>query len=82
MLVLKKVVVVATRITVIRRLEKSVRRVRNMALLSLLTLPALAHAYQVIGIADGDTLTVLVDQRPLKIRLANVDAPVSSPKIG
>lgn len=33
------------------------------------------HAYQVIGIADGDTLTLLVDRQPVKIRLANIDAP-------
>jgi micrococcal nuclease len=34
-----------------------------------------AHAYQVIGIHDGDTMTLLVDRKPLKIRLANIDAP-------
>jgi micrococcal nuclease len=39
----------------------------------LLPLPALAH--QVVKIADGDTLTVLVDKRQVKIRLANIDAP-------
>jgi micrococcal nuclease len=33
------------------------------------------HAAPVIGIADGDTLTLLVDRTPLKIRLANIDAP-------
>jgi micrococcal nuclease len=39
----------------------------------LLALPA--YAYQVIGIHDGDTMTLLVDRKPLKIRLANIDAP-------
>lgn len=34
-----------------------------------------AHADQVIGIADGDTLTVLHAGRPLKVRLADIDAP-------
>ena len=38
-------------------------------------LPEITVAHQVIGIADGDTMTVLVDQRPVKIRLANIDAP-------
>lgn len=40
---------------------------------ALLSFPA--HAYRVIGIADGDTMTLLVDQKPVKIRLANIDAP-------
>ncbi len=44
-----------------------------LALALALSLPAQAH--QVIGIADGDTLTLLVGKRPLKIRLANIDAP-------
>lgn len=35
----------------------------------------MAVADQVIGVADGDTLTVLRDSGPLKIRLANVDSP-------
>ena len=43
------------------------------ALATILSDPALAHP--VIGITDGDTITVLVDKRPVKIRLANIDAP-------
>lgn len=34
-----------------------------------------AYAHKVIGISDGDTMTLLVDNKPLKIRLANIDAP-------
>lgn len=34
-----------------------------------------AYAGKVIGIADGDTLTLLVAGRPLEIRLAGIDAP-------
>lgn len=36
---------------------------------------ASAQAAEVIRIADGDTFTVLVDKKPVKIRLANIDAP-------
>lgn len=36
---------------------------------------AAALSGKVITIADGDTLTVLVDNRPVKIRLAGIDSP-------
>lgn len=41
-----------------------------------------SHAHKVVGIADGDTLTLLVDGRPLKIRLANIDAPEKAQAYG
>lgn len=41
-----------------------------------------AHADPVIGIADGDTLTVLHDRQPVKIRLANIDAPEKKQPFG
>lgn len=50
-------------------------RVFAVTMLALASRSLLAH--QVIGISDGDTLTLLVDQRPVKIRLANIDAPES-----
>lgn len=54
---------------------------RILAILLLAcTLPADAH--QVIGIADGDTLTLLVDRNPLKIRLADIDAPEKKQAFG
>jgi micrococcal nuclease len=43
--------------------------------LSLLAFILPSYAYQVIGIHDGDTMTLLVDKKPRKIRLANIDAP-------
>ncbi len=30
---------------------------------------------KVVGITDGDTLTVLVDRKPVKVRLAEIDTP-------
>ncbi len=44
------------------------------------TLPA--WAAKVIGIADGDTMTVLENNRPVKIRLANIDAPERAQAFG
>lgn len=32
---------------------------------------------RVVAVHDGDTLTVLVDRRQIKVRLANIDAPES-----
>lgn len=50
-------------------------------LIGLLIL-AQVHAHKVIGISDGDTLTLLVDKKPLKIRLANIDAPERAQAFG
>ena len=54
------------------------RRIHYLFLLLLLPPNALAADYpaRVIGISDGDTLTVLTaDKKPVKIRLAGIDAP-------
>jgi micrococcal nuclease len=37
---------------------------------------------QVIGVSDGDTLTVLVDKKPIKVRIAEIDAPESKQPFG
>lgn len=46
--------------------------------------PAWAEVFQakVIGIADGDTITVLHDGRPEKIRLASIDCPEKAQAYG
>ncbi|MES2900312.1 MAG: thermonuclease family protein [Pseudomonadota bacterium] len=41
-----------------------------------------ALADKVISVADGDTLTVLRDRTPFKIRLANIDAPEKAQPFG
>jgi len=43
----------------------------------LLSLPSLAKdlSGKVVGITDGDTLTLLVDQKQYKVRLAEIDTP-------
>lgn len=47
----------------------------HLCLLAGLLSPLATAAHEVIGVADGDTLTVLRQGRPLKVRLANIDAP-------
>lgn len=44
--------------------------------------PLLGYGAQVIGIADGDTMTILQDGKPLKLRLANIDAPEKRQSFG
>lgn len=49
---------------------------------AFLVIPLTIFAAPVIGIADGDTLTALVDSKPVKIRLANIDAPEKKQAFG
>ena len=37
---------------------------------------------RVVGISDGDTITVLVGQQQVKVRLADIDAPESKQAFG
>jgi micrococcal nuclease len=41
-----------------------------------------AFSGQVVGVADGDTLTVLTDAAPMKVRLAEIDAPEKKQDFG
>jgi micrococcal nuclease len=53
-------------------------------ILALLGVPAFAATVEgrVIAIGDGDTLTLLVDHKPIKVRLAEIDAPESKQSFG
>lgn len=55
-----------------------------LLLLALLALPALADVTGVVvGVADGDTVTVLAeDKTQHKIRLAGIDAPEKGQPFG
>jgi micrococcal nuclease len=37
---------------------------------------------KVVGVSDGDTITVLVDKKPIKIRLEGIDAPETGQSFG
>lgn len=40
-----------------------------------LTFAASQFRGKVVGVSDGDTITVLVERRPMKVRLAEIDTP-------
>jgi micrococcal nuclease len=49
--------------------------VHGLAAIVFACLALPAYAARVVGIADGDTLTILEHRQRIKIRLANIDAP-------
>ncbi len=48
---------------------------RRMLWLLVAALAVPASADEVIGITDGDTIKILHERRPVKVRLGNIDAP-------
>lgn len=59
-------------------------RARLLLLLLLLAQPAWAEVVvgKVVRVSDGDTLTLLVDRKQLKVRLIEIDAPESKQAFG
>jgi endonuclease YncB( thermonuclease family) len=59
-------------------------RARLLLLLLVLAQPAWAEVVvgKVVRVSDGDTLTVLVDSKQLKVRLIEIDAPESKQAFG
>ena len=53
-----------------------------LALALVVQAPAEPFTGKVVGISDGDTLTVLVDRQQVKVRLHGVDAPESGQLFG
>lgn len=56
------------------------RRVFLCILLAIAAEPELTG--KVVGVHDGDTLTLLVDRTQYKIRLDGIDAPELGPTVG
>jgi len=60
--------------------------IRAFAITVLLLAPNIANADElrgyVVGITDGDTLTLLVEQQPRKVRIVGIDAPERSQPFG
>ena len=77
------------RITIAPKLGRDTRPrsgIAAVAVLLLLVAATLAFAEEfqgkVVGVADGDTITVLRDRQPVRIRLNGIDAPESGQPFG
>lgn len=61
------------------------KAIRSLTVCALLFTAALAHADFsgiIVGVVDGDTVDVLVDKKPTRVRLAEIDAPEKSQEFG
>lgn len=62
-----------------------VANLKRFAALALLVVAGLARADfsgEVVGVLDGDTVDVLVANKPIRVRLANIDAPEKAQAFG
>ena len=67
-----------------KSMSKRISSVIYLAVILILLLPCPAWAWsgKVIGVADGDTITVLHDEKPQKIRLYGIDCPEKKQPFG
>jgi endonuclease YncB( thermonuclease family) len=49
--------------------------VAALAIAGAVTAAAEGLTGKVVGVADGDTITVLVERQPIRVRLAEIDTP-------
>jgi micrococcal nuclease len=68
----------------LRTSSKTILRCQSLLLLFLLTTPALSYAWtgKVVGVSDGDTITVMHDEKGEKVRFYGVDCPESHQDFG
>ncbi len=61
------------------------KRMRYVSVCVMLLIACAAHADFsgiVVGVLDGDTVDVLVDRKPVRVRLAEIDAPEKAQPFG
>jgi endonuclease YncB( thermonuclease family) len=65
-----------------RSMKRATAAIAVLACLPIGTSHAATLEGKVVGITDGDTLTVLVDRREVKVRVAGIDAPEKKQPFG
>lgn len=53
-----------------------------LVIFTALASAAPAFAHKVVGVSDGSTLTLLVEEKPLRLRLANIEPPDKTQSYG
>ncbi len=59
-------------------LSKILSIVALLSFLAITTINAATFSGKVVRVLDGDTIEVLVDKEPIRVRLADIDCPMPS----